>query len=68
MPEPTGAVRNSQITISGVALHLHVLDDGTCIIDAPDVARLLEAWVNGVPLTMQEAEFAAHFIKGMRWR
>ncbi len=60
------AVRSGQITISGITLHLHLLDDDTRIIEAQDVEKLFQAWANGVPLTMAEAEVAAHFIKGMR--
>ncbi len=59
-------IDSGKITVSGVTLHVHVLNDGSRVIEAPDVERLFQVWANGTPLAMQEAEVAAHFIKGMR--
>jgi hypothetical protein len=50
------------VTISGVTLRVYVLPDGMRAIASADIARLLEAWANGVPVTPQEAEHAARFI------
>jgi hypothetical protein len=50
------------VTISGVRVQVYVLPDGMRAIAAADIARLLEAWVQGVPVTPQEAEAAARFI------
>lgn len=50
------------VTISGVRVRVYVLPDGMRAIAADDIARLLEAWVNGVPVAPQEAEAAARFI------
>ena len=45
------------MTLLGVDLHLHVLDDGTRIIEAQDMVALLGAMERGGPV--DEAEVAA---------
>lgn len=40
------AVSSSEITLFGVTLHCHVLDDGQRIIEAEDVSRLFAAMEN----------------------
>lgn len=56
MPEPV-SVWQGEIQMSGVTLHVHVLSDGTRIIEADDLAALMGAWERGV--TVDEAEAAA---------
>ena len=57
MAETPVSVRQGEMRLLGVALHLHVLDDGTRIVEAQDMAALLEAMEQGGPV--DEAEVAA---------
>ena len=57
MPEPPVSVWQGEMTLLGVVLHLHVLDDGTRIIEAADIHALMEAWEGGA--VMSDAEIAA---------
>lgn len=52
--EPT-AIWSGELTISGVTLHVHVLDDGMRVIEHADVHALLLAWEQGATLTDDEA-------------
>ncbi len=51
------SVWQGQMRLLGVTLHLHVLDDGTRIVEAQDMTALLEAMEHGGPV--DEAEIAA---------
>jgi hypothetical protein len=60
MSEPAGtpvSVWSGEMTLLGVTLHLHVLDDGTRIVEAQDMAALVEAMGRGGPV--DEGEIAA---------
>ena len=53
------SVWQGEMTLLGVTLHLHVLDDGTRIIEAQDMVALLEAMESGGPVDDDEmAAFA----------
>jgi hypothetical protein len=62
---PNAVARSGVITVSGVTLHVHVLNDGSRILEAAAIAKLLEALANGAPLYPDVAEVAAQFIKGV---
>jgi hypothetical protein len=51
-----------KVTIAGVSLRVYLLPDGMRAIVAADVAALLQACANGVPVSSLEAEAAARFI------
>ena len=59
MADPV-AVWSGELTLSGVTLHVHVLDNGMRVIDAADFEALFEAWENGgaVPLEAEIQAFA----------
>lgn len=59
MPDTTDPVSvwQGELSLSGVTLHLHVLSDGTRIIEAADVEALMRAWAGGA--TVDEDEAAA---------
>ena len=60
------AIHSSTLTIWGVELHVHVLDDGRRIIEAEDVRRLFAKWSEpGVVVTQEEADALARAIKGL---
>lgn len=54
-PDPV-AVWSGEMQISGVTLHVHVLDDGRRIIEAQDLTALFEAWGSGAEVDEAEAE------------
>lgn len=59
------APHSGTLTISGVTLHVHRLDNGQTVIDADDVAALFAAWERGAPQpTNDEAEVLAHLLGG----
>lgn len=58
------SVWQGEMIISGVVLHLHVLDDGTRIIEAVDVEALMNAWARGVPVLEEEAAAFARWQRG----
>jgi hypothetical protein len=55
------SVWQGELTMSGVTLHVHVLDDGTRIIEAADLHALMQAWEQGAPLDEAEAEAFARW-------
>jgi hypothetical protein len=57
-------VWQGELRISGVTLHVHVLSDGTRIIEAADMAALMEAWERGVPVDEAEAAAFARWQQG----
>ena len=57
MAETPVSVWSGEMTLLGVVLHLHVLDDGTRIVEAQDMVALLEAMGRGGPV--DEDEMAA---------
>jgi len=61
MPEPA-AVWSGELSLSGVTLHVHVLGDGTRIIDVDDLQALMRAWEDGAMPDGAEVEAFA------RWR
>lgn len=61
MADPV-AVWSGELQMSGVTLHVHVLDDGTRIIDADDFHALFEAWGQGAEVDPAEVGAFA------RWR
>ena len=58
------ATHSGVVTIMGVDLHVHRLDDGRTIIEADDVHRLFEAMGLGVPVTEADAEALAKVLRG----
>ena len=64
MSEPV-SVWQGELSLCGVTLHLHVLDDGTRIIEAADVKALVEAWARGVEADDDEAAAFARWQAGM---
>jgi hypothetical protein len=58
------SVWQAELSMSGVTLHVHVLSDGTRIIEADDLAALMEAWERGVPVDEAEAAAFAHWQRG----
>ena len=54
------------MTLLGVVLHLHVLDDGTRIVEAQDMVALLEAMGRGGPV--DEDEVADQMAAFARWQ
>jgi len=58
------SVWQGELSLSGVTLHVHVLDDGTRIIEADDMAALLEAWQRGIPVDEAEAAAFARWQRG----
>ena len=72
MPDPQPdretpvSVWQGEMTLLGVVLHLHVLDDGTRIIEAADMVALLEAMGRGGPV--DEDEIADQMAAFARWQ
>jgi hypothetical protein len=58
------SVWDGELTLSGVTLHVHVLEDGRRIIDAADVVALWEAWDAGVIPDEGEAAALQRWISG----
>lgn len=58
------SVWQGELSLSGITLHLHVLDDGTRIIEADDLAALMGAWGRGEPLDEAEAAAFARWQRG----
>ena len=56
MADPV-SVWQGELSLSGVTLRVHVLDDGTRIIEADGLGALMQAWADGA--TVDEAEAAA---------
>ena len=65
MSEPPVSVWQGEMTLLGVVLHVHVLDDGTRIIEAADMVALLEAMGRGEP---GEDEVADQTAALARWQ
>ena len=66
MSEPPVSVWQGEMTLLGVVLHLHVLDDGTRIIEAQDMVALLEAMRRGEPGEDEVADQMAAFARWQR--
>lgn len=65
MAEPVPvAVWSGELTLSGVTLHVHVLDSGWRIIEAADLDALMRAWAEGAEMTRAEAEAFARWQRG----
>lgn len=64
MSEPVSVWRG-ELRLSGITLHLHVLNDGRRIIEAADVEALMEAWSRGVPVDEDEAAAFARWQRGV---
>jgi hypothetical protein len=58
------SVWQGEMTLLGVVLHLHVLDDGTRIIEAQDMAALLEAMERGGRADEDEMATFARWLRG----
>lgn len=63
-PDPV-SVWQGELSLSGVTLHVHVLNDGTRIIEAGGMEALFEAWGAGVPLDQAEAAAFARWQRGV---
>ena len=64
MAETPVSVWQGEMTLLGVTLHLHVLDDGTRIIEAQDMVALLEAMQHGGPVDEDEIAAFARWQRG----
>lgn len=66
MPETTEpiSVWQGEMVLSGITLHLHVLSDGTRIIEADGLAALLAAWEAGAAVDEGEAAAFACWQQG----
>jgi len=64
MPETPVSVWQGEMTLLGVTLHLHVLDDGTRIIEAADMVALLEAMEHVGPADVDEMAAFARWQRG----
>lgn len=51
--------------MSGVTLHVHVLSDGTRIIEADDLTALMAAWESGAQVDKDEAAAFARWQRGV---
>ena len=58
------SIWQGEMRMSGVTLHVHVLSDGTRIIEADDLAALMQAWECGVPVDEAEAAAFARWQRG----
>jgi hypothetical protein len=58
------SVWQGELSMSGVTLHVHVLSDGTRIIEAADLAALMQAWADGAALDADEAAAFARWQRG----
>jgi hypothetical protein len=63
MPDPV-AVWSGELTMCGVTLHIHVLDDGRRIIDAADFEAFFRAMESGAEMSQAEAEAFARWERG----
>ena len=58
------SVWQGELTMSGLTLHVHVLSDGSRIIEAADLEALIAAWARGVPVDEEEAAAFARWQRG----
>lgn len=63
--ELPASVWQGEFSLFGVTIHCHVLDDGTRIVEAADMAALLEAIEDGAPAREIDADALAAFA---RWQ
>ena len=64
MAETPVSVWQGEMTLLGVKLHFHVLNDGTRIIEAEDMVALLEAMGGGGPADEDEIAAFARWQQG----
>lgn len=64
MAEEPVSVWQGEMTLLGVVLHLHVLDDGTRIVEAQDMAALLGAMERGGPVDEDAMAAFARWLRG----
>ena len=64
MAEAPVPVWSGEMTLLGVTLHLHVLQDGTRIIEAQDMIALVEAMEHGGPFDEDELAAFARWQRG----
>jgi len=65
MAEVPVSVWSGEMHLLGVTLHLHVLDDGTRIIEAGDMVALMEAMGSGGPVDEDEMAAFARWQRGL---
>jgi len=65
MAETPASVWHGEMSLFGVKLHLHVLDDGRRIVEAADMAALLEAMEHGGPVDEDEIAAFARWQRGV---
>lgn len=63
MADPV-SVWQGELQMCGVTLHVHVLDDGSRIIEGDSVAALLEAFASGARVDEAEAAAFARWQRG----
>jgi hypothetical protein len=64
MAETPVSVWSGEMRLFGVTLHLHVLEDGTRIVEAQDMAALMEAMEQGAPVDGDEMGAFARWLRG----
>jgi hypothetical protein len=64
MTDTPVSVWTGEMTLLGVTLHVHVLDDGTRIIEAGDMAALLEAMEHAGRAEEDEMAAFARWLRG----
>jgi hypothetical protein len=64
MADPV-SVWQGEMTLLGVTLHLHVLDNGQRIIEAQDVAAFMEAMERGAPADEEQMAAFARWLRGV---
>jgi hypothetical protein len=64
MSETPVSVWQGEFRLLGVVLHVHVLDNGMRIIEAPDMMALLEAMERGGPVDEDEVAAFARWQRG----
>lgn len=64
MAEMPVSVWQGEMSLLGVTLHLHVLEDGTRIVEAQDMVALLDAMEHGGPVDEDEMAAFARWQRG----
>jgi hypothetical protein len=64
MADTPVSVWQGEMTLLGVTLHVHVLDDGTRIIEAQDMAAFLEAMERDRVVDEDEMAAFARWLRG----
>jgi len=58
------SISTGEVSIMGITLRVHQLDNGQRIIEASDFERFMQALAEGTPMTQEEAQELARHLKG----